>query len=82
MPISPSDAKAKKRSSVMQQDIERAQALIDEYLVDTSWPAYWDCRDLPSEVITEIIEIYTKVGWKVTYVGDFRDGDCLKFEGP
>lgn len=60
------------------------EAVIDRALSSTTTlPVYIDIRsgdDSAYSIVEVIKREYGKTGWKVEYISDQRDGDCLKFE--
>lgn len=82
MPISPGQAR-EHRAAKYRSEFDTICKQIDDFLIRCHhWPAYWAVRNVPhwnNELQEMIISAYRKVNWDVEFVGDQRDGDCLKF---
>lgn len=80
MPLSPEEAEERRaRAPVRVNAFQEACDSIDLYLLEVTWPAYWDCRGISSEIVDRIISTYRGKNWDVELIYDDRDGNCLKF---
>ncbi len=80
MPISPHEAR-QARNMTLDKVLAPVLERIDKMLIEDRFGYYnsFSVSGLSLLAIDYIIAQYTKVGWKVEYICDQRDGNYLKF---